>query len=83
MHDDRWLHFAHWAAEQGNDPLGPTAAQITNFLFSLFETRGLSSQMVKGYRSCLASILSHTGRAAVVQDRIIFDMISSMELEMP
>ena len=79
----RWFRFAHWAAEQGNDPLGATAAQIATFLFPLFETRGLSPQMVKGYRSCLASVLSRTGRAAVVQDRIVSAMKSSMELERP
>ena len=31
MYDDRWLCFAHWAAGQGFDPLGPTAAQIAAF----------------------------------------------------
>ena len=28
MCDDRWLHFSNWAAEQGIDLLGPTAAQV-------------------------------------------------------
>ena len=28
VYDDRWLRFAHWAAGQGMDLLGPTAAQI-------------------------------------------------------
>ena len=50
---------------------------------SLFEAHGLSPQTVKGYRSCLASVLSHTDRATVLQDRIISDMASSMELERP
>ena len=31
MNDDIWLLFAHWAAGQGIDPLGPTAAQIAAF----------------------------------------------------
>ena len=65
MYEDRWLQ---WASEQGFDPLGPTAAQIASF-YSLFDSHGLSSQMIKGYRSCLASILGHTGRAALVQVR--------------
>ena len=85
MYDDRWLHFTHWATEQGIDPFGPTAIQIATrpIQFSLFKTHGLSRQTVKGYRSCLASVLSHTGMAVVVQDRIISDMISSMKLERP
>ena len=32
MYDDRWLCFSHWAAGQGIDPLGPTAAQITSLI---------------------------------------------------
>ena len=80
MHDDRWLHFAHWAAEQVIDLLGP---QIAIYLSSLFESHGLSPQTVKGNRPCLALVPSHTGRAAIVQHRIISDMISSMELERP
>ena len=55
MYDDRWLRFARWAAGQGFDPLDPTAAQKASFLFDLFETRGLSPQTIKGYRTCLAS----------------------------
>ena len=57
MYDDQWLCFARWAAGQGFDPLDPTAAQIASFLFDLFETRGLSPQTVKGYRTCLGSVL--------------------------
>ena len=44
MYDDRWLRFSQWAAGQGFDPLDPTAAQIASFLFTLFDTRGLSSK---------------------------------------
>ena len=54
MYDDRWLLFAHWAAGQGMDPLGPTAAQIAAFLYYLFDTHHLSPLTIKGYRSCLA-----------------------------
>ena len=39
--------------------------------------------MVKGNQSCLASVFSHTGKGDVVQDRIISDMMCSMELERP
>ena len=42
MYDDRWLRFAPWAAGQGFDLLDPTAAQIASFLFTLFDTQGLS-----------------------------------------
>ena len=51
MYDVRRLHFSRWAAGQGFDPLDPTAAQIASFLFSLFDTHGLSPQTVKGYRT--------------------------------
>ena len=44
MYDDRWLHFAHWATGQVINPLGPTAAQIANFLHSLLDTHGLLPQ---------------------------------------
>ena len=81
MYDDRWLCFTHWAAELGFDPLSPTAAQIVAFLYSLFYTNGLSPQTIKG--TSLASVLNRTGKAAVVQNRTIFDMISSMELQRP
>ena len=57
MYDDRWLCFTRWAAGQGFDPLNPSAAQISSFLYSLFDT-GLSPQTIKGYRTCLGSVLS-------------------------
>ena len=75
MFDNRWLHFAHLAAGQGIDLLGPTAAQIAAFLFCLFDTHGVSPQTIKGYRSCLASVLSRTGKAAVVQAKTISDYL--------
>ena len=83
MYDDRWLRFAHWAAGQGFDPLDPTAAQIASFLFDLFDTHGLSPQTIKGYRTCIGSVLNRTGKARVVLHRTISDMISSMELQRP
>ena len=82
MYDDRWLRFTRWAAGQGFDPLNPSAAQIASFLYSLFDT-GLSPQTVKGYRTCLGSVLNRTGKARVVLHRTISDMIASMELQRP
>ena len=67
MYDDRWLRFARWAAGQGFDPHDSRAAQIASFLFTLFDTRGLSPQTVKGYRTCLGSVLNRTGKAKVVR----------------
>ena len=81
MYDDRWLHFSRWAAGQGFDPLYPTAAQIDSFLFTLFDAHGLSPQTVKGYRTCLGSVLNRTGKAKVVLHETISDMIASMELQ--
>ena len=66
MYDDRWLRFTRWAAGQGFDPLNPSAAQIASFLYSLFDT-GLSPQTIKGYRTCLGSVLNRTGKAKVVR----------------
>ena len=83
MYDDRWLHFANWATGHGFDPVGPTAAQIAVFLNELFEICGLSPQTIKGYRSCLASVLNRTGMAAAVQAQTISDMIMSMEFQRP
>ena len=79
MYDDRWLRFTHWASGHGIDPLGPTAGQIATFLYDLFDTHGLSPQTIKGYRSCLASVLNRTGKAAAVQAETISDMITSKE----
>ena len=67
MYGDRWLPFAYWATGKGFDPLGPTAAQIASFLYEFFDTHGLSPQTIKGYRSCIASVLSRTFKAAAVQ----------------
>ena len=83
MYDDRWRRFTRWAAGQGFDPLDPTAAQIASFLFDLFDTHGLSPQTIKGYRTCIGSVLNRTGRAKVVLHRTISDMIASMELQRP
>ena len=77
MYDDRWLRFARF------DPLDPTAAQVASFLFTLFDNRGLSPQTVKGYRTCLGSVLNRTGEAKVVLHKTISDMIASMELQRP
>ena len=75
MYDDRWLHFSRWPAVEGFDPLDPTAS----FLFTLFDTHCLSSQTVKGNRTCLGSVLNRTGKAKVVLHKTISDMIASME----
>ena len=83
MYDDRWRRFTRWAAGQGFDPLDPTAAQIASFLFDLFDTDGLSPQTIKGYRTCIGSVLNRTGRAKVVLHRTISDMIASVELQRP
>ena len=83
MYDDRWLRFTNWATGQGIDLLGPIAAQIATFLYYLFDTYRLSPQTIKGYRSCLASVLSCTGKAAAIQAKTISDMITSMELQRP
>ena len=68
---------------EGFDPLSPTAAQIATFLYSLFNTQGLSPQTAKGYNTCLGSVLNRTGKAKVVQHKTISDMIASMELQRP
>ena len=65
MYDDRCLCFMHWATGQGIDLLGSTAAQIATFLYYLLDTIGLSPQTIKGYRSCLPSVICHTGSAAL------------------
>ena len=83
MYNDRWRRFTRWAAGQGFDPLDPTAAQIASFLFDLFDTHSLSPQTIKGYRTCIGSVLNCTGRAKVVLHRTISDMIASMELQRP
>ena len=83
MYIDWWLHFARWAAGQGFVPLDPTAAQISSFLFTLFDTHGLSPQTVKGYRTCPGSVLNRTGKAKLVLHKTISDMIASMELQRP
>ena len=36
VYNDRCLRFAHWAAGQGIDQLGPIVAQIATFLYYLF-----------------------------------------------
>ena len=38
---------------------------------------------MKGYRTCLVSVLNRTGKAKVVLHKTISDMISSMELQRP
>ena len=80
MYDDRWPRFARWAAGQGFDPLDTTTSQIASFLFTLFDTHGLSPQTVKGYRTCLGSVLNRTGKAKVVQHKTIS---ASTELQRP
>ena len=79
MYDERWPRFTRWAIGQEFDPLNPSAAQIASFFYSLFDT-GLSPQTIKGYRTCLGSVLNCTGKAKVVLHRTISDMIASMEL---
>ena len=83
MYDDRWRRFTRWAVGQGFDPLDPTAAQIASFLYDLFDTTACPPQTIKGYRTCIVSVLNRTVRAKVVLHRTISDMIASMELQRP
>ena len=62
MYDNTWFRFAHWAAGQGIDSLGPTAAQIATSLFcipsliltiyklKLSRATGPTPQTIKGCR---------------------------------
>ena len=83
MYDDRWLCFANWATGKAFDPLGPTSANKSRFLYEFFDTHGLVASDYQRYRSCLASVLSRTGKAAAVQAKTISDMVMSMELQRP
>ena len=83
MYDVRWCRFTRWAAGQGIDPLNPTAAQVASFLFDLFDIHCLSPRTIKGYRTCISSVLNRTGKSRVVLHRTISDMIASMELQRP
>ena len=60
----------------------PIICTMASFLYSLFDT-GLSPQTIKGYRTCLGSVLNRTAKAKVVLHRTISDMIASMELQRP
>ena len=80
MYDDRGLRFTHWAAGQGFDPLGHIAALYSSFILVVCR---LKLKCIKGYRTCFASVLNHTGKATVFQDRTISDMFSPMELQRP
>ena len=40
-------------------------------------------QTIKGYRTCLGSVLNQTGKAKVVQHKTISGMIPSIELQRP
>ena len=75
IYDVRWFRFARWAAGQGFDPLDPTAAQIASFLFTLFDTHGLSPQTVKGYRTCLGSVLitNWQGQSGFAKNHLRYD----------
>ena len=41
------------------------------------------ARTVKGYRTCIGSVLNRTGKTRVVLHRAISDMIASMELQRP
>ena len=83
MNDDRSLPVTGWAAEQGIDFLGPTAAQAAP---SFSSTHDLTPQTVKDYRSFLhqsLDILAMELWCLIMSDRIMSDMLSSMDLEIP
>ena len=46
MYTYRWLRFANWATGHGFDPLGPTAAQITAFLYELLILKAISDMIM-------------------------------------
>ena len=59
MNDDRWFHFAGWAAEQRINPFGPTGVQVASFLLFLLRTHSLTPRTFNGYLSCLDRITPH------------------------
>ena len=63
--------------------LVPQLLKLPLLLYYLFDTHVLSPQTIKGYRSCLASVLNRTGKGASVQAKTSSDMITSMELQRP
>ena len=85
MYDDWRLRFTSLIGPQDKEFIrfGPTDTEIATFPHYLFDSHGLSPQTIKGHRSCVASVLSHTGKAAAFQAKTISDMITSMELQRP
>ena len=55
------------AAGQGFDPLDPTATRVASFFGSTFDTHSLSST-VKGYRTCIVSVLNRPGQGGSTQN---------------
>ena len=74
MYDYRLLPFCAWASEQGIDPHSQSSS-----LFPLSNLADPRPQMHNGYWSCLASVLSCSGKGQGVHDRIILGMISFMK----
>ena len=68
------------AAGQGFDPLDPTATPVASFFGFTFDTHGLSST-VKGYRTCIVSVLNRPGQGGSTQT--ISDIFTLMEFQRP
>ena len=83
VYQSRWKIFCDWCVGREIDPIKASVQLIADFLLFLFEVRNLAPGTIAGYRTAIASVLSHHGRADVGTASSLSALIRGFGLDRP
>ena len=83
VYQSRWAAFSEWCERNKMSPTTASLQQVADFLLYLFEDRQSSLSTIKGYRTAIAKVLSHTTGVDISHDGVLSDLISAFEHQRP
>ncbi|VDH98339.1 Hypothetical predicted protein [Mytilus galloprovincialis] len=83
VYDAKWTIFSTWCSEKEIGPFQISVQQLADFLIHLFEEKGLSPSIIKGYRSAISRTIQLSGGPDFGNTEFISLLVKNFTLERP
>jgi len=83
LYDGKWRIFCSWCASWGKDPWRVQPNHVARFFLFLFDEKKLSPGTIAGYRTAIASALSHSRKTDFANDRDLSALLRSFRRDRP
>jgi integrase len=83
IYNSNWKNFAEYCLSEGKQPLEVDMVFVAQFFDYLFSVKELSVSTIKGYRSALNKIFSHTNGLDISNDPTIQNLFRNFNIERP